>query len=90
MKIKAGINGFGRIGRLAFRAGIERGDFDFVAINAPDKTPEQIAYLFKYDSVHGNFKGEVSCDSENLIVDGQKIKLLNSRDASVLGWGDLG
>jgi len=90
MKTKAGINGFGRIGRLAFRAGIERGDFDFVAINAPDKTPEQIAYLFKYDSVHGNFKGEVSCDSEHLIVNGQKIKLLNSRDASVLGWGDLG
>ena len=90
MKIKAGINGFGRIGRLAFRAGIERGDFEFVALNAPDKTPEQLAYVFKYDTVHGKFDGEVSYDDENLIINGQKIKLLNTRDPNTLPWGELG
>ena len=90
MKIKAGINGFGRIGRLAFRAGIERGDFEFVALNAPDKTPEQLAYLFKYDTVHGRFNGDVDYDDEYLYINGQKTRLLNSRDPNTLNWGELG
>lgn len=90
MSIKAGVNGFGRIGRLAFRAGVEREDIDFIAINAPDKTPEQLAYLFKYDSVHGRFNGDVDFDDENLIVNGKKIRLLDSRNPADLHWGDLG
>lgn len=90
MSIKAGVNGFGRIGRLAFRAGIEREDIDFIAINAPDKTPEQLAYLFKYDSVHGRFNGDVDFDDENLIVNGKKIRLLDSRNPADLHWGELG
>ena len=90
MSIKVGISGFGRIGRLAFRAGVERGDIDFVAINAPDKTPEQLAYIFKYDSVHGKFRGEVTYDDNALIVNGKRVQLLNSRDPKNLPWGELG
>ena len=90
MSIKAGINGFGRIGRLAFRAGILSGDIDFVAINAPDKTPDQLAYVFKYDTVHGRFPGTVEYDENHLIVNGKKVLLLNSRDPKTLGWGELG
>lgn len=90
MSIRVGINGFGRIGRLAFRAGIERGEFEFVALNAPDKTPEQLAYLFKYDSVHGRFNGDVSYDDDALLIDGKRIRLLDSRDPSKLDWGALG
>ena len=90
MSIRAGINGFGRIGRLAFRAGIERGCMDFVAVNAPDKTPEQLAYLFKYDSVHGRYEGDVDFDDENLIVNGKPIRILDSRKVEELPWGKLG
>ena len=57
--IKVAINGFGRIGRLAFRAGIVADDIEIVAINAPDKTPAQLACTVKYDSVHGRFQGTV-------------------------------
>ena len=57
--IKIGINGFGRIGRLVFRAAICADDIEVVAVNAPDKTPEQLAYTVKYDSVHGRFNGTV-------------------------------
>ena len=76
--IKIGISGFGRIGRLAARVAIRRGDMDIVAINAPDKTPDQIAYVFAHDSVHGKWDGTV------------EFLLLNSRDPKDLGWGDLG
>ena len=92
MSIKAAVNGFGRIGRLVFRAGIVRDDFDIVAINAPDKTPEQIAYACKYDSVHGQFQGTVEFDNADpaLIVNGKRVKLLSSRDPSQLPWAELG
>ena len=60
--IKIGINGFGRIGRLVFRAAICADDIEVVAVNAPDKTPEQLAYTVKYDSVHGRFHGTVDCE----------------------------
>ena len=92
MSIKAAVNGFGRIGRLVFRAGIVRDDFDIVAINAPDKTPEQIAYACRYDSVHGQFQGTVEFDNNDpaLIVNGKRVKLLDSRDPSQLPWAELG
>ena len=90
MSIRIGINGFGRIGRLVFRAGIVRDDIEIVAVNAPDKTPEQLAYVVKYDSVHGRFNGTVEVVDGNLVVNGKNVKLLNSRDPSALPWGELG
>lgn len=90
MSIRIGINGFGRIGRLVFRAGIVRDDVEIVAVNAPDKTPEQLAYATKYDSVHGRFNGTVEVVGGNLVVNGKNVKLLNSRDPSQLPWGELG
>ena len=90
MSIRIGISGFGRIGRLAFRAGVERGDVEFVAINAPDKTPEQLAYILKHDTVHGPFRGTVEYDEQSLTVNGKRVALLNSRDPAKLPWGELG
>ena len=90
MSIKIGINGFGRIGRLAFRAGIVRDDIEIVAVNAPDKTPEQLAYVIKYDSVHGRFNGSVEVVDGNLVVDGKNVKILADRDPSKLPWAELG
>ena len=91
--IKIGINGFGRIGRLVFRAAICADDIEVVAVNAPDKTPEQLAYTVKYDSVHGRFNGTVDYEGgENpaLIVNGKRVALLDNRDAKLLPWGELG
>ena len=90
MSIRIGINGFGRIGRLVFRAGIVRDDVEIVAVNAPDKTPEQLAYATKYDSVHGRFNGTVEVVDGNLVVNGKNVKLLNSRDPSQLPRGEMG
>jgi glyceraldehyde 3-phosphate dehydrogenase len=90
MGIRMGINGFGRIGRVSLRAAIERGDMDIVAINAPDKLPEQLAYIFKFDTVHGRYKGRVTYDEENLYIDGRKIALLSARNPAELPWGEIG
>lgn len=90
MAIKVGINGFGRIGRLAFRSILERekGLYDVVAVN--DLTSaETLAYLFKYDSVHGVFPGEVSVDGQDLIINGDRLRVLSERDPAKLPWGDL-
>ena len=90
--VKVGINGFGRIGSLTFRAAIKSDDIQVVAINAPGKSAGQLAYAVKYDTVHGKFDGEVSYDDEKklLIVDGKSIPVLDSRDPSLLPWGELG
>ena len=88
--IKAGINGFGRIGRLAFRAAMANENVEIVGINAPDKSPELIAYTIKYDTVHGRYNGTVSYDESAVIVDGKRIPLLSKRNASELPWGELG
>ncbi|GAB6167353.1 type I glyceraldehyde-3-phosphate dehydrogenase [Thermostilla marina] len=90
MAIRVGINGFGRIGRLVARRILQLGDkFEIVGINdiTDNKT---LAMLFKYDSVHGRYPGEVSYDDANLIVDGKKIPVSAERDPSKLPWGDLG
>ncbi|WP_017295288.1 type I glyceraldehyde-3-phosphate dehydrogenase [Geminocystis herdmanii] len=88
-KIKIGINGFGRIGRLVFRAGLENPDIEFVGINdlVP---PENIAYLLKYDSTHGKFKGTVESTEEGIIVNGKLIPCVSVRNPEELPWGDLG
>ncbi len=92
MAVKVGINGFGRIGRLVARAILERGskDIELVAVN--DLTDAKSnAYLFKYDSVHGRFNGEVNAISGDTIsVNGKEIKVLSKRDPSELPWKDLG
>jgi glyceraldehyde 3-phosphate dehydrogenase len=88
MAIKVGINGFGRIGRLVFRRAMELGGFDFVGIN--DLTDAKtLAHLLKYDSVHGKFNGTIKVQGNNLIVNGDKIKITSERDPSKLNWGDL-
>jgi len=89
MAIKVGINGFGRIGRLVLRRCLELGGFDFVGIN--DLTDAKtLAHLLKYDSVHGKFNGKVEVDGDNLIVNGDKIKITAERDPEKLKWGALG
>jgi glyceraldehyde 3-phosphate dehydrogenase len=90
MAIKVGINGFGRIGRLLYRAAIERNaNIDFVAINdlADAKTN---AHLLKYDSIHGRFPGTVEAQPDKLIVNGKPLKVLSQRDPAALPWKDLG
>ena len=90
--IKVGINGFGRIGSLAFRAAVKSDDIEVVGINAPGKTAGQLAYAVKYDTVHGRFDADVSFNDEEklLIVDGKSFPILDSRDPSELPWGELG
>lgn len=90
MSIKVGVNGFGRIGRLVFRAAVTSDDIEVVAINAPDKTPEQIAYTVRYDTVHGRFNGTVEAEENGIVVNGKHIPLLNSRIPAELPWGELG
>ncbi len=90
MSIKVGINGFGRIGRLVFRAAVTSDDIEVVAVNAPDKAPDLIAYTIKYDTVHGRFDGTVESDDSSVTVNGKRIPVLNSRDPAELPWGELG
>ena len=93
--IKVGINGFGRIGSLAFRAAMKADDIEVVGINAPSHPASQLAYAVKYDTVHRGYDGEVSADDERsvLIVDGKEVPVLADnkyRDASLIPWGELG
>jgi glyceraldehyde 3-phosphate dehydrogenase len=90
MAIKVGINGFGRIGRMAFRAiAKDFKDIEVVAINDL-LDPEYLAYMLKYDSVHGNFNGDISVEGNNLIVNGKKIRLTAEREPSNLKWNEVG
>ena len=93
--INVGINGFGRIGSLAFRAAIKADDINVVAINAPGHPASQLAYCIKYDTVHGQFQGTVEANDEEhyIVVDGKKVVVLDDkqyRDASLIPWGKLG
>ena len=89
MAIKVGINGFGRIGRMVFRAAVQNfNDIEIVGINDLLE-PDYLAYMLKYDSVHGRFKGDVSVDGNNLIVNGKKIRLTQERDPAALKWNEV-
>jgi glyceraldehyde 3-phosphate dehydrogenase len=90
MTVRVGINGFGRIGRMALRAAVQ--DFENVEIVAINGTqdPDYLVYMAKYDSVHGQFKGTVEYKNGHLIVNGKKIPLSSERDPSLLNWGDAG
>jgi glyceraldehyde 3-phosphate dehydrogenase len=90
MSIKVGINGFGRIGRMVFRAAVEDfQDIEIVGINDLLE-PDYLAYMLKYDSVHGQFKGTVAVEGNTLIVNGKKIRLTAIKDPAELKWGDVG
>ncbi|RKP03108.1 hypothetical protein CXG81DRAFT_9919 [Caulochytrium protostelioides] len=88
MVVQIGINGFGRIGRLVLRSALESGnEVKVTAINEPFATAEYMVYLFKYDTVHGRYKGEVTHKDGHLIVDGQTIQVFAEKDPSNIPWG---
>jgi glyceraldehyde 3-phosphate dehydrogenase len=90
MTIKVGINGFGRIGRMAFRA-IAKDFSDIQVVGINDLLDaDYLAYMLKYDSVHGNFDGDIAVEGNNLVVNGNKIRLTAERDPANLAWGDIG
>ncbi len=90
MTIKVGINGFGRIGRMVLRAAVQNfSDIEVVGINDLLE-PDYLAYMLKYDSVHGRFKGEVSVDGNTLVVNGKKIRLTAVKDPAELKWNEIG
>ena len=90
MTIKIGINGFGRIGRMVFRAAVQNfADIQIVGINDLLE-PDYLAYMLQYDSVHGRFKGDVSVDGNTLIVNGQRIRLTAHKNPADLAWGEVG
>ncbi len=90
MTIKVGINGFGRIGRMVFRAAVANfNDIEIVGINDLLE-PDYLAYMLKYDSVHGRFKGDVAVDGNTLVVNGKRIRLTQERDPAALKWKEVG
>ena len=89
MSIKIGINGFGRIGRMVFRSAMKQEDVTIVGVNDLLEV-DHLAYLLKYDSVHGKYDGTVEVKDGNLIVDGQQIKITAERNPAAIGWGDMG
>jgi glyceraldehyde 3-phosphate dehydrogenase (phosphorylating) len=89
MGIKVGINGFGRIGRLVFRASCADRDLEFVAVNDITDAPT-LAHLLKYDSVHGRLPQAVGSDKDSLLVDGKRVRVLSERDPAKLPWRELG
>jgi glyceraldehyde 3-phosphate dehydrogenase len=89
MGIKIGINGFGRIGRLVLRAGIKFPEIEFVGINDPGMTPEYMAYMLRYDTLHGKFSGELSHTDNSIIVNGKPIRVYAKREPREIPWRDI-
>ncbi len=90
MTIRIGINGFGRIGRMVFRAAVQNfEDVEVVGINDLLE-PDYLAYMLKYDSVHGRFKGDIAVDGSTLVVNGKRIRLSAEKDPAALKWGEIG
>ena len=90
MSVKLGINGFGRIGNLAFQAALKKGDVEVVAINDPFIEADYMAYIVKFDTVHGRFDGEVYSKDGKLVVNGKEIKVYNEMDPHNIPWGKDG
>ncbi|MBP1582704.1 MAG: type I glyceraldehyde-3-phosphate dehydrogenase, partial [Victivallales bacterium] len=89
--IKVGINGFGRIGRMVFRAAVENFAKDVEVVGINDLLePDYLAYMLKYDSVHGIFNHDISVDGNFLVVDGKKIRLTAEKDPAALKWDEVG
>ena len=87
MSVKVGINGFGRIGKLVVQAALEKGEIDVVAINDPFITADYMAYMVKFDTIHGRFKGDVKAEDNKLIVNGKTINVYNEMDPKNIPWG---
>ena len=90
MKTKIGINGFGSIGRLVFRAALTHDDVEVVGLNDPFMNPEYMAYMLKYDSVHGKFPGEVSAEDGALVVNGKKYPVFTAMEVKDIPWASVG
>ena len=90
MSIKVGINGFGRIGRMVFRAAVTKPEIEIVAVNDPFIDPDYMVYMLKYDSVHGKFDGEVSAKDGKLVVNGHEVTVFNVMDPKEIPWKDVG
>jgi len=89
-RVKVGINGFGRIGRLVARVAASNPNVDLVAVNDPFLDPPNMEYLFYYDSVHGKYDGKVSHTADSLVVNGHTIKVFDKRNPAEIPWGELG
>ncbi len=90
MSIKVGINGFGRIGRLVFRAGLSNPNIEFVGVNDPFMSPDYCAYMLKYDTVHGRYNGDVSYTDDAIVVDGKNVKFFAEKEPKNIPWGSIG
>ena len=90
MGIKVGINGFGRIGRMVFRAGLKNPNIEFVAVNDPFMTPDYMAYMLKYDTMHGRYDGTIEYDENSITVDGKKVLFFAEMDPKNIPWGKVG
>ena len=90
MGIKVGINGFGRIGRLVFRAGLSNPNIEFVGINDPFMSPDYCAYMLRYDTVHGRYDGDITYTDNSIIVNGREVKFFEERDPANIPWGTVG
>ncbi len=88
--VSVGINGFGRIGRIVLRNALKNPDVTVVAVNDPFIAPEYAAYMFKYDSTHGKFKGTVEVKDDALVIDGKTVKIFQERDPANIPWGSVG
>ena len=90
MSVKIGINGFGRIGKLSFQAALGKEEVEVVAVNDPFVTADYMAYMTKYDTVHGRFNGTIEEKDGNLFVNGKEIKVFNEMEPKNIPWGELG
>jgi glyceraldehyde 3-phosphate dehydrogenase len=90
MTVKVGINGFGRIGRLVFRASLDRNDVEVVGINDPFIDLEYMVYMLRYDTIHGQFKGDIAIEGDKLVVNGKKIAIFASKDPAEIDWKSCG
>ncbi|EAT90927.1 glyceraldehyde-3-phosphate dehydrogenase [Parastagonospora nodorum] len=90
MVVKVGINGFGRIGRIVFRNAIEHNDVEIVAVNDPFIEPHYAAYMLKYDSQHGQFKGDIKVEGNDLTINGKTIRFYTEKDPANIPWSETG